>query len=275
MPNPIKSSLNQSFVLIKKHKRIFVGLLLLQIIFLSIIIGLQVYYQVQALASAQEVMDYLQEQDLGDIAVAKNIIKGSSILGENAEIIARNYQVIRSLMLRLGLYSLLAYLVFGSLMWALTDQLIHKKNKKKFIKYLGKFLLLALGFIAVIFVLLFSGLRGILAAYFTELSLNPGDFVYLILGLIFTHFMFVSFSLISKVKLKDLLKTAFDLGAKKAHIILIAYLINTVILFVLIQLVHALSQRNMVILGIGLILMIFSFVWTRIFLFLTVNKLKG
>jgi hypothetical protein len=273
--NVIKSSLSKSLTVIRKHKGIIAVLLILQIIFVSLFLGLQVYYQAQALETAQEVMAYLGQQDLGDIAVARNIIDGSNILGDNAAMIASNYRIIKDLMIRLGIYTLIAYLVFGSLMWALTDQLIHKKNKKKFLKYIGKFCALALGFIAVIFLLGFSGLKEIIGNNIIGESINPGSVVFLILGVILVHFMFVSFSLISKVKFKDLLKTTFILGAKKAHIVLIAYIINTAVIFALTQLVHGVREKNIAVLGISLLLLIFSFVWTRIFLFLSINKLKG
>ncbi|MBW2980832.1 hypothetical protein KY360_05440 [Candidatus Woesearchaeota archaeon] len=273
MSNLITTSLKQSFKLVKKHKRIVLGLLILQIIFLSLMIGLQMHYQMKAFEVAEVVMEYLDQQDLSDIEVAKNIVTGSNILGDDPLMIYRNYRKIAGFMVRLSIYSLVVYLVFGSLNWALTDQLIYGKNKKRFLAYIGKFCLLAMGFLALIFLLAYSSLKGVIGGLILE-TLTSGNFVYLILGLALLYFMFISFALISRIKFKEILRKALMLGAKKAHIILLVYLINLVIIVLLVRLVHFLSTKSIFLLSLALLLLLFSIVWTRIFLVLVVDKLK-
>ncbi|MBW2984810.1 hypothetical protein KY361_06840 [Candidatus Woesearchaeota archaeon] len=272
--NPITSSIKQSLALIKKHKNIALTLLILQIIFLGLMIGLQMNYQLKAFEAAQEIMDYLGEQDLSDIGVAEDIVMGSSLLGDDPLMISRNYRKIVSLMASLAIYSSLAYLLFGSLSWALTDQLIHKKGKKKFLSYMGGFCVLAIGFWVINSMLIYSGLKAMVARAVSGAGLGAFSLIYLVPALMVFYFMFISFALISKIKFKDILRKALMLGAKKANIMLLVYLINLVIIVSLSLLVHLLRNMNLALLSLGLILWVSSFVWARLFLVLAVDRIK-
>ena len=214
----ITGSLKQSFSLIKKHKKIALSLLILQIIFMGLIISLQVNYQVKALDAAQNIMQYLDQQDLSDIGVAEDIALGSNLLGDDPLMISRNYKEIVSLMTSLIVYSSLVYLLLGSISWALTDQLINKKNKKKFLSYMGKFCLLAISFWIINSLLIFSGSKAMITRAISGASLSAFSFIYLVPALIVFYFMFISFALISKLKFNDILKKTLKLGAKKANI---------------------------------------------------------
>ena len=270
----ITGSLKQSFSLIKKHKKIALSLLILQIIFMGLIISLQVNYQVKALDAAQNIMQYLDQQDLSDIGVAEDIALGSNLLGDDPLMISRNYKEIVSLMTSLIVYSSLVYLLLGSISWALTDQLINKKNKKKFLSYMGKFCLLAISFWIINSLLIFSGSKAMITKAISGASLSAFSFIYLVPALIVSYFMFISFALISKLKFNDILKKTLKLGAKKANIMILVYLINLVVMISLTLLVYTLKNVNLALLSLGLILWVSSFVWTRIFLVSVVDKLS-
>ncbi len=273
--NIIIGSIKESFSLIKKHKKIVLNLLIIQVFFVGIMIFLQTFYQMQAFDAAQEVMDYLGAQDLSDLTVAKNIATGQSLLGDDPLVIYRGMMEVRRIMIHLIAYSVLAYLILGSISWALTDQLINKKIIKNVWKYSLKFMPVAFGLILLAIVLTYSGFRGIMASVLLEAEGSAWSYVYIFAAILLIYLMFVSFAMISKARYKVLLKESFDIAWRKSHIIVLTGVMNVAVILLVTLLVHLLSTMNMALLSLALIVLIFSFVWARIFFVLVVDNLKN
>jgi hypothetical protein len=96
---------------------------------------------------------------------------------------------------------------------------------------------------------------------------------FLIFSIILTYFMFVSLSLIKKTDLKNIVQKTLIVGIKKAHYILAVYFVNVFIFSISIFLLYYFIEKNLFVLLLSLILMIFSFVFGRIFMVKVIEKL--
>ena len=88
------SSLKESFLLIKKNKRIFLLIFVLQILFFSLVIMANAYYMPQILQSTQDVIDYAESLDINPQNVNIGILQQKNPLGDDPLRISRNYDLI-------------------------------------------------------------------------------------------------------------------------------------------------------------------------------------
>lgn len=85
--------------------------------------------------------------------------------------------------------------------------------------------------------------------------------------------MFISLSLTNKTGLKDIVQKTLAIGIKKIHYILAVYLINIVLIGLSIALLIYFVEKNLFILLLSLMLLIFSFVFGRVFMVKVVERL--
>ena len=77
--NIILNSLKKTLKLIKKHKSLFIMLLLIQLVFFSVFLTIQFFYWLKIMDSSLEVIDYLSAQDLGEEALEESLLTGANI----------------------------------------------------------------------------------------------------------------------------------------------------------------------------------------------------
>ena len=173
-------------------------------------------------------------------------------------------------------YSLLTFILVNGIIWYLTSNLVNKRfpafkiSIKNFFVYLFKFGVATLIFSALIYLFAYSTIK----SFVNPLAETQSNiFVPLILTLIMFYFMYISFSLLNKIKLKNIMRSLYDIGIKKAHIVLLTYAIIILIASVFSLLLFYLIEKNLFLLFISVILIGFAYVWSRIFLVLVVDKL--
>lgn len=274
--NIILSSFKESFRTIKKNKAVFLVLFLLQLLFFSSMFFVNLYYQPKIMDNMINVMEYISKQNPED---------GKNILGEDPLMIHRNYE---SMIYNLRLLSVWCFFIFvlvnGS-MFYLTSKLIYdkkfnfkgcfrncKQNTKEFFMYIFKFGIVSLIFFSLIFSFLYSVFKGSLFNVINSIgSFNPGS---LLIAAVLAYFMYLTFSLLYKIKTKNIFKELFNIGIKKAHIILLAYLINLIVIHAFFLLMAFLIEINLILITLIILLSISSFVWSKIFLVEVVKKLS-
>lgn len=274
--NIILSSFKESFQILKKNKEVFLVLFLLQLLFFSSMFFVNLYYQPKIMDNVINVMEYISKQ---------NPEEGENILGEDPLMIHRNYE---SMVYNLRLLSIWCFFIFvlvnGS-MFYLTSKLIYDKkfsfkgcfrncrqNTKEFFVYLFKFGIASLISFSLIFSSLYSVFKGSLFSLIESIdSFNPGS---LLIAVVLAYFMYLTFSLIYKIKIKNIFKELVNIGLKKAHIILLAYLINLIVVNAFFLLTAFLIEINIVLISLIVLLLMLSFVWSKIFLVGVVEKLS-
>lgn len=251
--------IKESFKIIRKNKRLVVLLLLSQILFFSVFFLIQSHYQLKILEETKEVMDYLDQFEGEDL-----------LLGDDPLMISRHYKSTMHNMRLLVLFTFLSLIILNNLNWALTNKIINKKTN--FLKYTLKFALVYSIFLVLLMgVFYFAVSSSIKIAMFTGGS-SPLLNIFSVIGLfLLIYFMFVSLALVNQ---KNMVKKLFKVGIFKVHYVLLVYAINIAVLVFFSFILFALSALHISLVIIGLILFIFSVVWTRIFLVLVLNNKK-
>ncbi len=271
--NIILASFKQSIALIRKNKPLFFLLLTLQIIFFIIFSFINFKYTTKILESAKEISDYLSQQKLDEISVGQNILEQKNILGDEALMISRNFNdIVRNLKWYLA-YIFILFVVFISTAWTVTHKLIYGIDFKRLIKNFIRIFIVSFVYLGLIFSFFFY----VLNVSFTQAVEVPKPFLkyapFLIFSAILAYFMFVSIALSHKTKLANIVQRTLSIGIKKLHYISSVYFINIFLFTISIFLFYYFIERNLFILLLSLILMIFSFVFGRILLVNVVEKL--
>ena len=278
--NVIKESLQESFSIIKKNKKTFLILLILQLIFISLISFINISYQTNMLQSTQEIIEYLDELKFDQTSVGFDMLQKKSPLGSDPLLISRNFSNILYNLKFLIFYSLLAFVLLNGLIWFLTSNLANKnplklKKMKIFFKsffiYIAKFGFIALTFSFLVYLFGYSTLK----SFLDPLSMQNANFIPLLLiTSAMLYFMYITFSLLNKIEFKNILKNLFKIGIKKMHIILSAYLIIILAISIFSLSSFYLMEKNLFLLLISIAFIVLILVWSRIFLILVVEKLS-
>lgn len=268
----ILNSFKESFGLIKKHKTIFLVLFLLQLVFFSLIFTVNLNYQPKIINSVNTVLDYLSRQ---------SVEENKDILLEDPLIIHRNYEnIIYNLKLAF-VWCLLIFVFINGKIFYLINKLAYDKNPgikhdkktiKEFFGYLSKFAAINLICFWLIALFSYSNLK-MSAISMVYGAFNSATIASFFIVLTLSYFMYLSFTLIYKTKFKNIFKKLFNVGIKKAHIILLTYLINFIIFTIFFLLTVFLIEKNIILWSMGIILFVLSFIWSKIFLVTVVKKL--
>lgn len=271
--NLILNSFKKSFKLIKKHKSLFVVLLLLQLIFFSVFLSIQFSYWMRIMEGSLEVIDYLSAQNLDEASIEDSMLMNADILGEDPLLVYRNAKSIVTNFIILSLLSIICFIIFEGLLWAITDNLVNKKKLKQFFIYLGKFSLLTIIYFVILYIILFLNLKTL---YVDEAAV-PTILTYIVILIMFllVLFMFASYALIGKYKMWEAVKMTF-LGIKNnLGRVLLSFLIILVVIGVFSYLIILIQELHFILMFIVVIGFIFSFVFCRMFLYLVMNELKA
>ena len=260
----LKNSLKKNIATIKKNRFKIILLLFLQIIFF---ISLTIVFTTTinpAMEHAKTAVDYYDKI---------NITEDSGMfgyLGKEPLVVYQSYNSMIYYLRFMGIFAFLSFVIINGMLWTLTDNLINKKNIKQSLDYFTKFGIITLAFILIFYILIFTILKSSLADL--EYSLLPLIGA-LLLFIALVYFVLISFSIIHKRNLKEIAKLTFKLGIKKFPKIILIYLINLFIILLISYLLYLTIEANIILLSIILILLILSFVFTRLFLIVSINYL--
>lgn len=278
--NILLTSLKESFSSIWRNKSLFLLLFLLQIVFLSVFSVINYSYQKIMLEKAKAITDYLSQQKLDDSSVASNVLGKKSILGDDPLSISRNFNdILKNFRLYL-LNIFILLVVFISAIWAATNKVAGKSPLKNnfsgFMSHFLKIFMISFFYLGLVFLLLFSLINISFAQIAGEGAAEIPGFlvkytVFIVISAVLAYFMFVSISLLHRTELKNIVQKTLVIGIKKAHYILAVYLINISLFgFSVFLLLHFIEENLFFLL---LPLMVFSFVFGRIFMINVVDKI--
>jgi len=274
--NIILNSIKESFSLIWKNKSLFILLFILQIIFFAFFFYMNMSYQTKILESAKAITDYLSQQRLDEASVASSILEQKSILGDDPLLISRNFnEIVKNFRLYL-IYIFLLLILYISISWVITNKLVHNINFKKLAKHFFKIFIALLFYLGFIFLFFFSLFNISFTGIAAESSKLLAKYVpFLIFSIILAYFMFVSLALLHNTESKNIVQKTLVVGIKKFHYVLAVYFINILLFGMSISLLYYFIEKNLFILLLSILLMIFSFVFGRIFMVKVVEKLSG
>lgn len=256
--NILITSLKKPFALINKHRNLFALLFVLQFIFFVVMFYVNIHYQTKIMEDAQAIVDILDKQQLTDEDVAMNLLGQGDLIEESASLYSASRAVAKNVGILAGL-SFAIYIILGGLLWAFTDQFTVKKDVKRFFVYIGKFTVITIAYSIIGFTFMMQAGSG----------LKDGSPIsYLWIGLIpfVFYFAFISYALVGKLSIKEIAKQTFSVGIKKAHYILLVYLINILLIAIIGFAMYLALERMIFLLTLSLILFLLAYVWARLFL---------
>ena len=272
--NIIFNSLKETFKLLWKNKSLFLLLFVLQLIFFIIFSFISIAYQTKILESAKAITEYLSKQKLDESSVASNILQQKNLLGDNPLSISANFkEIVKNFRFYL-VYTFLLLIFFISISWAITNKIIHRTSFKHLTNYFLKIFVVLLFYLGPIFYFFLS----LVNISFTDIRNDAAKLLtkyipFLIFSMILAYFMFVSLSSLNNTELKSIVQKTLRIGIKKAHYVLSAYFINILLFIVAAVLLFYFLEKNVFVLLLSLVLMIFSFIFGRIFMMNVVEKL--
>lgn len=261
--------------MIWKNKSLFLLLFILQILFFAASFFVTYKYMPKIVGSAKSIALYLDEQKLDEASVASNILNQKSILGDDPLSISRNFnEIVRNFRIYF-IYIFLLLAVFGSTAWTMTNKIIRKTNLKQLIKIFLKTSVVLLFYLGLIFSFFFSLLNIPLIEVAAEASKLYTKYIpFLFFSAVLSYFMLVSLSLLHGTELRNIVQKTLAIGIKKFHYVLSAYFVNALLFVMSAILLIYFRENSLLILLISVMLIIFSFVFGRIFLVNVVGKLE-
>ena len=273
--NIILISLKESFSLVIKNKLFFAMLFILQIIFFGIFFAISLNYQTKILETAKEMFVSMSQQNPDDVEISSRILQQKDIFSEQASLTKNFSEIIRNFRFYL-IYTFILLVILTSIVWTLTNKLIYKNNSTQFFNIFFKILIVSVFYLGLIFVFFFSLLNISLieaASLLTGLFMKYVPFV--IFSIILFYFMFISLPLLHKTKLNSIVQETLSIGIKKAHYVFFAYFINLLLLIIPFYLLFYFIETNFFIVVLSMLMLIFSFVFGRIFIINVVDKLRS
>jgi len=260
-------SFKKTFNLIKDHKSLFGMLLLIQLVFFAVFFSIQIHYWLKIMDSSLAVMDYLGAQNFEESAIESSLMNNTNILGDDPMLVYRNAKSIIDNSIILAFLSLLCFVAFEGSLWALTDSMLNKK--RNLLSYFGKFTFLTIAYSLVLYLILFLAFKTMSIA--DTATMTAGTYVVLSLMFLFVIFIFVSFTMIGKYKLREILKETLAGIREKWKILLPALLFTLVILALFSYVIVLIQELSFVIVLLAAIAFVFSFVFCRIFLYVVMD----
>ena len=270
------SSLKESFLLIKKNKREFLLIFILQGLFFSLVIMANAYYVPQILQSAEDVIGYAEALNINPQAANIGILQKKNPLGDDPLLISRNYNEIinNSLFLLLSVFSI--FVLIDGWVWYLASNMGKSKNLfslKNSLSYLLEFFVAAMVLSAFLYIFAYNLVN---IAFSSFLSVKPADFIPLLLiAAIAIYFIYISIPLLGKIKLRRLAKSSFSIGTKNFISVITSYLIILMLIILSFLLIFYLLELNLFLLLIAGLLSVFVFAWAKIYFSVVVKKLSG
>jgi len=273
--NIIFNSFKESLALIWKNKSLFLLLFFMQISFFVVFSIINITSQTKILENTKAITDYISQQKLDEASATDAVLQQKSILGDDPLMISRNFNdIVKNFRIYL-VYVFILLIIFIAIAWTLTCKIIHKINFRQLINVFLKNIIVLLFYLGLIFLFFYSLLNISITQLAAESSMLFIKYlVFLIVSIILAYFMFISTSLTNHVELKNIVQRTLSIGIRKAHYVLSVYFINIILFIVSIVLMYYFIEKNSFILLLSVILLIFSFVFGRIFIINVFEKLK-
>lgn len=173
------------------------------------------------------------------------------------------------------IYLFILLVIFTSLSWSITNKLIYKKNFLHTKKNFFSNLVVLFFYLLLIFLFFFSLFNITITEVVTDSTKILTKYIpFLILSLILVYFMFVSLSLLYHTNLKSIVQKTLVVGIKKFHYIFAVCFINIFLFGIYTFFLIYFIEKNLFFLLLSMLMIIFSFIFGRIFLANVVEKLK-
>ena len=271
MPNKTTAILKQTINAIKNNKLLFFISVIIQILFVGLLFYLSVDYTNNVFEKGTAIENYVNSLEIND-SFMENLIEKKSFLGENPDMIDKNFGIIRKNIAKFLIYLSLTVIILGSLNWDLASY-ISKKERSfgNFLKDLIKNIL----FVAVLYfiasILMFLAFQNIDIENFL---IEQKEIIIIAIALLITFIAayFIQIALALDLGLKDKIKKCFEIGLGKWKRIMLAHIINIIIIGIFLFIAYSFFDNGIFMFVLSLIAIIYI-IFSRIFLIILYREL--
>ncbi len=262
---------------IRRHKNLFLLLILLQILFFTAF-GYNTFKTIPPVADAiTEAMAYVSQLDLTEDSFANGILsRDIGFLGDDPLLIHESLVKIQKYGTIFLLVSFFIFLIFEGSNWVLVN---HEHAKMKtFVIGMRNFVILSLiYFLLIAFLAILTPVTGLLGSSISFLSILS----ILLISLLF-YFMWISFSLIKEKSVLGIIKRSLVIGTYKAYILLPVIFVNIILVGGTLFLFYKVSDVSLTPLELNLFLMLisgllftFTYILTKVFFVKLIRKIDN
>ena len=277
--NIIIASLKESFLAIKKNKKIFSLVIILQILFLFLILTASSFFISKMLQNTQNIIEYSNSLNADPDQSRLDILEKKNPLGDDPLLISRNYKELTKNMLLLLSSIFIIFSLINGLIWYFISNIKEKRifSIKIIIFYLLKFFVLSFNLLLFFYIFIYELLKIIFSSFLSVSIIN--SLPALIISLIIVHFGFIALTLTNKIsfdkKFKKTMKNIFFIGTKKIVSMIVSYLMFIILISLILALIYFSLELNLFLLFAGLVLLIFIFSWSKIYFNIFIKKLSS
>lgn len=232
--NFLLKNIKRTFNSIKKHKLLFIFLIILQICLILTLSYTFLLHQVKIMENAQDVLQPLDEANYDP----QKIETGQPFL-KDALTIYNSYQEIEKSVYSFFFYFFLIFLTLNGLLWLGAHYIIKKRSLKTIARQYQRYFLSVI----VLFALLFSLIYLTINYFFSQIELI---FLSMALFLITYYFILIAFTLLSS---KKWLKAIFIVSLKKIRKTLLVLFINLALIAFSFSLIYLTLESTLVLLA--------------------------
>ncbi|MFH1276343.1 MAG: hypothetical protein ABIH82_04495 [Candidatus Woesearchaeota archaeon] len=267
----LKRGLIDSWQSIKRHKSIFMGLIILQILFLISIAYIGVNYQMKIINNVQTITTSLENANYDPDLIEK----GKPFI-EDMFLVQSSYLSLKNNLMKFLIWLTALYLVFQGAFWLITHHITRKLNWIK----------IGMGYLKYIIISTLLMGSFLFGAYFVLKNLiiesADIDFVSSIAknlayaSMVIYYFLAVAYSLLNKQSLKQFFKGWFACSIKKIHKTLPVMIINFALVTGTLYLIYLLLlPERFIWMILSILLLSIIIVTCRLFLVSTIQVINS
>jgi hypothetical protein len=266
--NFLKRGFKESVKAVKKHKILFLSIIVLQIILITMLTYISLNYQLKIIEGAQEVIIPLNEANYDQAS-----LEAGQPFTKDIMQIYTGYKTMMKNIIEYILWLSCIFLLINGLIWMLVYRMF---EKRKFIEYSIKYLASSLALVVPFFIVCYFILKAFLSleiateAFASVIQVMTGFFI------IIYYFLLVGFSQLYIKNWKNFVKSYYQIGIKKILSTLTVLVINGLLILFGIYLIYltSLYEVSLVVMLLAMLFLVITLVLTKIFWVSCLNKLE-
>ncbi|MFH1682612.1 MAG: hypothetical protein ABIA37_02335 [Candidatus Woesearchaeota archaeon] len=250
---------------IKKHRSLFLILILLQLVFIVSVSAISINYQIKIYDNVQNILSPLDEANYNATAIEEGQPFMNEMMKEVVTI-TKSYQEMISNIFQMLSWILACFLLLEGWSWCFSHYIY---SKGEVFKYWSRFMIISLTFLiplAVVGYFVLKSMIGLDLAVFSW-GIRIVDILLLVTG----YFMTISFSLLT-LKIKPLFRKIYLVGISKAPWFLLGLALTLLAVLISLVLVY-LSMESLFLMILSVLILVVVMVFSKLYLIGIVREL--
>jgi hypothetical protein len=220
----IVSRLSNAWLTLKNNTVFFIAIVFLELLFLISLGVILNAYSGEVVQSLNSISAYLGEQEWLKVDPTQENLRELAIPATDpGKIAAERGKMLEATQL-FFLKGGVLFLLFCGMAWLLSYRMVHGHNLKELLKLYGKLLIVAVPYLTVLSLLLYSIVVMVTSQFFTLNASQTYLFVLpLFVAVLVLYFMPVSFALVPRIPLNEIVRGTLHHGIRRCVFLFVVY----------------------------------------------------